>query len=65
MTSDGGTKRVRMDSAERRRQILHAATGLFLRRPYSQVSISDIAEEAGVARGLLHHYFDSKRDLYL
>ncbi|HEU5083993.1 MAG TPA: TetR/AcrR family transcriptional regulator [Acidimicrobiales bacterium] len=65
MSSTDGARRVRMDSAERRRQILHAATGLFLHRPYSQVSISDIAEAAGVARGLLHHYFDSKRDLYL
>ena len=58
-------KRVRMDYDERRRLILDAATGLFLRRPYSQVSVSDIADAAGVAKGLLHHYFDSKRDLYL
>ncbi len=65
MSSTDGAKRVRMDSAERRQQILRAATELFLQRPYSQVSISDIAEAAGVARGLLHHYFDSKRDLYL
>ncbi|HEX4901745.1 MAG TPA: TetR/AcrR family transcriptional regulator, partial [Acidimicrobiales bacterium] len=46
-------------------QILQAATGLFLRRPYADVSITDIAEAAGVARGLLHHYFESKRALYL
>lgn len=67
MTSTDGTgaKRVRLDYDERRRQILDAATELFLQRPYSQVSITDIAESAGVARGLLHHYFDSKRDLYL
>ncbi len=58
-------KRVRMDYDERRRLILHAATEEFLQRPYSKVSITDIAEAAGVARGLLHHYFDSKRDLYL
>ena len=67
MTSTDGTgaKRVRLDYDERRRQILQAASTLFLQRPYSEVSISDIAEAAGVARGLLHHYFDSKRDLYL
>jgi AcrR family transcriptional regulator len=29
------------------------------------VSTSDIAREAGVARGLLHHYFGTKRDLYV
>ncbi len=54
-----------MDYDERRRLILSAATSLFLRRPYDQVSVSDIAEAAGVAKGLLHHYFGSKRDLYL
>lgn len=65
-TTDGSPrKRVRMDYDERRRLILDAATALFLRRPYGQVSISDIADAAGVAKGLLHHYFGSKRDLYL
>ena len=65
-TTDGARrKRVRMDYDERRRLILDAARQLFLRRPYSQVSISDIADAAGVAKGLLHHYFGSKRDLYL
>lgn len=58
-------KRVRMDTEARRRIILQAAAGQFRDRPYSQVSISDIAEAAGVARGLLHHYFGSKRELYL
>ena len=38
---------------------------LFRQRRYSEVSISDIAAEAGMARGLLHHYFGSKRELYL
>lgn len=61
----GATRRARLDSEERRRQILDAATELFLQRPYGDVSITDIAEAAGVARGLLHHYFDSKRALYL
>lgn len=58
-------QRVRLDPEERRRQILLAAAHLFRRRLYSEVSISDIAAEAGVARGLLHHYFGSKRELYL
>ena len=62
---EGSRKRVRMDYDERRRLILDAASGLFLRRPYSDVSVSDIADAAGVAKGLLHHYFGSKRDLYL
>lgn len=54
-----------MDPQERRDQILQVATRLFGRRPYSEVSVSDIAVEAGIARGLLHHYFGSKRELYL
>jgi AcrR family transcriptional regulator len=58
-------RRVRMDPDARRDQILRAAARLFSRRPYSDVSISDIAGEAGIARGLLHHYFGSKRELYL
>lgn len=58
-------RRVRMDPDERRSQILVVAARLFGDRPYSDVSISDIAAEAGIARGLLHHYFGSKRELYL
>jgi AcrR family transcriptional regulator len=54
-----------MDPDARRDQILRVAARLFGQRPYSDVSISDIAGEAGIARGLLHHYFRSKRDLYL
>ncbi len=57
--------RVRMDPDQRRKQILGVAARLFRDRLYSEVSISDIANEAGIARGLLHHYFGSKRDLYL
>jgi AcrR family transcriptional regulator len=56
---------VRLDYDERRQLILDAARRLFCQRPYSEVSMADLAEAAGVARGLLHHYFGSKRDLYL
>ena len=38
---------------------------LFGERPYAEVSTTDIAAAAGIARGLLHHYFGTKRDLYL
>ena len=56
---------VRMEREERREQILRVATRLFALRPYSEVSVNDIAEQAGIARGLLHHYFGTKRELYL
>lgn len=66
MTTDGETpRRVRMDPDARRDQILRVAARLFGERPFSEVSVSDIAREAGIARGLLHHYFGSKRELYL
>lgn len=55
----------RLDHDERRQQILTCARRLFSERNYSSVSSSEIAREAGVARGLLHHYFGTKRDLYL
>jgi AcrR family transcriptional regulator len=55
----------RLDHDERRRQILACARRLFSERTYDAVSTTDIANEAGVARGLLHHYFGTKRDLYL
>jgi AcrR family transcriptional regulator len=55
----------RLEPDERREQILECAVRLFGERPYAAVSTSDIAREAGVARGLLNHYFGTKRDLYL
>src|SRR3954468_21189652 len=55
----------RLEHDERREQILAAARRLFSERPPGSVSTTDIAREAGVARGLLNHYFGTKRDLYL
>ncbi|HUO69612.1 MAG TPA: TetR/AcrR family transcriptional regulator [Solirubrobacteraceae bacterium] len=55
----------RLEHDERRRQILACARQLFSERNYAAVSTSEIAREAGVARGLLHHYFGTKRELYL
>jgi len=45
---------------ERRRQILDAAVRVFARSGYHGSRVGDIAEEAGVAHGLLYHYFPSK-----
>jgi AcrR family transcriptional regulator len=55
----------RLEHADRRAQILSCARKLFSERHYGAVSMSQVAEAAGVTRGLLHHYFGSKRDLYL
>ena len=55
----------RLDHDQRRAQILAAARRLFSDDNYAAVSSAAIAREAGVARGLLHHYFGTKRELYL
>jgi AcrR family transcriptional regulator len=55
----------RLEHDERRAQILACARRLFSERHYQAVSTEDIAREAGVARGLLHHYFGTKRELFL
>ena len=58
-------RRQRLAPDQRREQILAAAERLFAERPYAEVSTTDIARAAGVARGLLNHYFGDKRTLYL
>lgn len=65
MASPTAPRWQRLDHDERREQILACARRLFSERNYAAVSTSEIAREAGVARGLLHHYFGTKRDLYL
>ncbi|HEU5471461.1 MAG TPA: TetR/AcrR family transcriptional regulator [Actinophytocola sp.] len=55
----------RLEPDQRRQQILACAIKLFGERPYSAVSTTELAREAGVARGLINHYFGTKRDLYL
>jgi AcrR family transcriptional regulator len=48
---------------EKRRLILDAAVRVFARKGYHTCRVGDIAEEAGVAHGLLYHYFRSKEEL--
>jgi AcrR family transcriptional regulator len=49
--------------ADRRRQILDAAVKVFARNGFHSSRVGDIAEEAGVAYGLVYHYFKSKDEL--
>ena len=49
--------------ADRRRQILDAAVKVFARSGFHASRVGDIAEEAGVAYGLVYHYFKSKDEL--
>ena len=61
----GSEPRRRLEPDARRRQILSCAVRLFGEQGYEEVSAADIAREAGVARGLVNHYFGTKKDLYL
>jgi AcrR family transcriptional regulator len=51
------------ESADKRRQLLDAAVRVFARKGYHASRVGDIAEEAGVAHGLLYHYFKSKDEV--
>ena len=57
--------RQRLEPDQRRAQIMKVARALFGENPYEAVATTDIAREAGVARGLINHYFGGKRGLYL
>ncbi|MBF6089719.1 TetR/AcrR family transcriptional regulator [Nocardia cyriacigeorgica] len=63
--TDGQPRRRRLEPDERRAQILAQAIEMFGERPYAAVSTAELAQRAGVARGLINHYFGNKRDLYL
>ena len=47
-------------AVDKRRAILEAAIRVFARQGYHSTRVSDIADEAGVAYGLVYHYFRSK-----
>lgn len=64
--TDGGRARVRrrLSTEERREQLLSVGARLFSDDPYEDVRIERVAELAGVSRGLLYHYFPTKRDFF-
>ncbi len=58
-------RRRRLSHEQRRAEILSVACKLFTRNNFAEVSMEEIASESGVTRGLLNHYFGTKRELYL
>ncbi len=48
---------------EKRRAILHAAVKVFAENGYHGCRIADVAKQAGVAYGLVYHYFQNKEEL--
>lgn len=64
--TDGEMRRGRRLTPEaRREQILDVARELFAEQPFTQVSTADVADRAGVARSLVHHYFGGIRELFV
>jgi AcrR family transcriptional regulator len=54
----------RLPRAQRREQILTAATEAFARSGFAATSLDDIAAQAGITRVILYRHFDSKTELY-
>jgi TetR/AcrR family transcriptional regulator, fatty acid metabolism regulator protein len=50
-------------AVDKRRVILDAAIHVFARRGFHSCRVSDVADEAGVAYGLVYHYFRSKEEI--
>ncbi|MFD4182213.1 TetR/AcrR family transcriptional regulator [Rhodococcus sp. NPDC058514] len=59
------TKRIRLSPEERRAQLIDLGARMLAERPLEQISVEEIADQAGVSRGLLFHYFASKHDFHL
>jgi AcrR family transcriptional regulator len=63
--SGGGPARARLDVDERRKQLVALGLDLFGARSYDEVSIDELAAAAGISKGLLYHYFPTKKDFYV
>ena len=50
---------------ERRAQLVKLGIDLFASHAYDEVSIDELARAAGISKGLLYHYFPTKRDFYI
>jgi AcrR family transcriptional regulator len=57
--------RRRLSAEERRRQLVGIGLAQIVETPIQDLSMDDVAAEAGISRGLLFHYFPTKTDFYL
>jgi AcrR family transcriptional regulator len=55
----------RMPVDERRSQLLELGAQLFARHSYDELSMADVAREAGISKALLYHYFPSKQEMFV
>ena len=58
-------RRVRLQTDERRAQLLELGSRIFSTRAYDDISIDDVTAAAGISKGLLYHYFPGKREFYV
>jgi len=54
----------RLKTADKELAILEAASRVFAQRPFHEVLIDDIASDAGIGKGTIYRYFETKDDLY-
>ncbi len=59
------TKRVRLDPDTRRAQLVELGVRMLATRRLEDLSVEALAEQAGISRGLLFHYFRSKQEFHL
>ena len=65
VTAPASGVRRRLSADERRRQLVAIGLAKIVETPIQDLSMDDIATEAGISRGLLFHYFPTKTDFYL
>jgi AcrR family transcriptional regulator len=58
-------KRTRLDPAARRAQLIELGVEMLATRTLDALSVEDIAQKAGISRGLLFHYFSSKQEFHV
>ncbi|WP_232680389.1 TetR/AcrR family transcriptional regulator [Nocardioides sp. R-C-SC26] len=66
MSEDRGAERTRtrLRRDDRRRQLVGIGLQMLVDKPIQDLSLDDVAAEAGISRGLLFHYFPTKSDYY-
>ena len=57
--------RRRLSADDRRRQLVGIGLAKIVETPIQDLSLDEVAAEAGISRGLLFHYFPTKTDFYL
>ena len=65
MTQVTRPTRTRRTAEDRRRQLIGIGLRMLTTRPIHDITVDDVAAEAGIARSLLFHYFPTKQDYYV